>query len=49
MNKQNKLIDIDNRMVVTIGEEEWKEDKESKGGQEYGDEKRLSGEHTMEL
>ena len=28
-------------MVVTIGKEEWKEDNEGKGGQVYGDEKRL--------
>lgn len=38
MNKQTKLLDTDNRMVVIRGEEEWgEENEEGKGGQICGD------------
>ena len=38
----NKLTDTGNNMVVTRGEWGWEEDEEGKGGQIYGDRRRLS-------
>ena len=39
MNKQNKnkLIDTENRLVVTRGEQVWGEGEMGNGGQLYGD------------
>ena len=37
----NKLINTNDRMVVTREKGQWEQEEEGKGGQEYGDGRRL--------
>lgn len=45
----NKLIDTDNRRVISRGEAGWEEDEEGKGSNIWRQEETrlLGGEHTM--
>lgn len=45
--KKNKLIDIDNKTVVTRGEKKCRKVQVSKGGQIYGNGRTAGSEHKI--